>query len=120
MENRIRERIKESCLTQRELAEKLDMTTIGLNQIAATPMPKIETFVKIANALGVPAWSLLLTDDEIKEIRATSTSKGKTSVFKTEDETIKPVQCQNCGSRFVFHCPKCGASLKVVPDNNEE
>lgn len=99
MENRIRERIRQSGITQKELAEKLDMTTVGLNQIASATMPKIETFVKIANALDVPVWCLLLSDEELEAIRATAPDRDKSA-----DE---------------FRCPKCGTRLKVVPVDGE-
>lgn len=100
MRNRIREKIKELGILQKDLAEKLEMTTVGLNQIAGASMPKIETFVKIANALGVPVWSLLLTDEELEAIRSASSDKD--------------------GEASQFRCPKCGAQLKVVPSEDEE
>ena len=100
MQNRIRERIKEAGIMQKDLAEQLGMTTVGLNQIGSAAMPKIETFDKIAKALGVPIWSLLLTDEELEAIRATAPSKNKMT-----DE---------------FRCPSCGASLKVVPADTDE
>jgi len=100
MENRIKERIKEAGMMQKDLAEKLEMTTVGLNQIAGATMPKIETFVKVADALGVPVWSLLLTDEELEAIRATAPCANK----PTNE----------------FQCPKCGAVLKVVPCDEAE
>lgn len=99
MENRIRERIIEAGVTQKDLAERLGMTTVGLNQLIRGTMPKVETFVKIAEALGVPAWSLLLSDEELDAIRATAPNKERPA-----DE---------------FLCPKCGAQLKVVPADGE-
>ena len=38
-------------LTQKDLAERLGMTTVGLNQLIRGTMPKVETFVKIALTL---------------------------------------------------------------------
>lgn len=99
MENRIRERIVEAGVTQRTVAERLGMTYVGFNQLIRGAMPKIETFVKIAEALGVPAWSLLLSDEELDAIRATASNKERAM-----DE---------------FLCPKCGAQLKVVPVDGE-
>lgn len=85
---------------QKDIAEKLGMTTVGFNQLAGATMPKIETFVKVANALGVPVWSLLLTDDELEDIRATAPKQYKAS--------------------NKFQCPKCGILLRVFPDNAEK
>ena len=99
MDNRNRERIVEAGVTQRTVAERLGMTYVGFNQLIRGTMPKIETFVKIAEALGVPAWSLLLSDEELDAIRATAPNKERPM-----DE---------------FLCPKCGAQLKVVPANGE-
>lgn len=91
MENRIKERIKELNLKQTELAEKLEMTTVGLNQLINSKTLKIETFEKIAEAMGVPVWQLCLSDAEIAEIRV-------------GDAGIN-----------TFRCPVCSAPLKVVP-----
>lgn len=102
MENRIKERIKEAHVVQKELAEKLGMTPIAVSALASKKMPKIETFVKIAKALGVPTWSLLLSDDEIAEIRAAAP---------------KHVH-DNSSDRF--QCPVCGASLNVRPADSDE
>lgn len=99
MENRIRERIVEAGVTQRTVAERLGMTYVGFNQLIRGTMPKIETFIKIADALGVPAWSLFLSDDELNAIRATTPNEERAM-----DE---------------FRCPKCGAQLKVVPTDAE-
>jgi len=100
MENRIKERIKQSGVTLRDVAEKLDITPMAIYQIAAAKMPKIETFVKIATALDVPVWSLILSDEELAEIRV------------SQPETDRPTD--------EFKCPVCGANLKVIPAENGE
>ncbi|TGY80978.1 helix-turn-helix domain-containing protein [Lepagella muris] len=99
MENRIKEHIKAAGVMQKELAEKLDMTTVGLNKIANTPMLKIETFQKVADALGIPVWKLLLSDEELEQIRSEATANRPTDEFR---------------------CPKCGALLKVIPTDEEK
>lgn len=95
MQNRIKERIKELNIKQTELAEKLGITTVGLNQLINSAK-KIETYERIAEAMGVPAYNLLLTDDELMALRS--------NADRPTDE---------------FKCPKCGASLKVVPIDEE-
>ena len=61
---RIKEVIKEKGYTQREFAEKLGMSTVGLAQIVAGK-PSYTTLEKIADALGVEIWELLVSKDEI-------------------------------------------------------
>ena len=61
---RIKELIKEKGFTQKEFAEKLGMTTVGLSQILAGK-PSYTTMEKIASALGVEIWELLVSRDEI-------------------------------------------------------
>lgn len=98
MENRIKEYIKGAGIMQKELAEKLDITTVGLNKIANAPMLKFETYQKIADALDVPVWKLFLSDSELEEIRSEMTPNS-------------PID--------KFCCPKCGAVLKVVPTDEK-
>lgn len=97
MQNRIKERIKEKNLKQTELAEVLGMSPVGLNQLVNSESLKIETFDKIAKAMGVPVWMLCLSDEELTEIRSTATTDPS-----------------------AFRCPVCGAPLKVVPNVDEE
>ena len=59
---RIKEVIKEKGYTQREFAEKLGMSTVGLAQIVAGK-PSYTTLEKIADALGVEIWELLVSKD---------------------------------------------------------
>ena len=56
--------IKEKGYTQKEFAEKLGMSTVGLAQIVAGK-PSYTTLEKIADALGVEIWELLVSKDEI-------------------------------------------------------
>ena len=61
---RIKEVIKENGYSLREFAEKLGMSTVGLAQIVAGK-PSYTTLEKIADALGVEIWELLVSKDEI-------------------------------------------------------
>lgn len=94
MENRIKEYVKGAGIRQKELAEKLKITTVGMNKICNAPVLKLETYQKFADALGIPVWKLILSDAELEEIRS------EASVNHSADE---------------FRCPKCGAALKVIP-----
>ena len=70
MQNRTREVLKKLGIKQVELANKLGMSPVGLNQLMRTDQPKIETLEKIADAIGVPVWQLYLTDKEIEDVLA--------------------------------------------------
>ena len=84
---RIKELIKEKGYTQKEFAEKLGMTTVGLAQIIAGK-PSYTTLEKIADALSVEVWELFVSKDEIL---------GKTdTVFLT--------------------CPHCGKNINIKVD----
>ena len=81
---RIKEVIKEKGYTQKEFAEKLGMSTVGLAQIVAGK-PSYTTLEKIAGALGVEIWELLVSKDEII---------GKTDCLS-------------------LTCPHCGKSINI-------
>ena len=61
---RIKELIKEKGYTQKEFAERLGMTTVGLAQIIAGK-PSYTTLEKIADALEVEIWELLISKNDI-------------------------------------------------------
>ncbi len=63
---RIKELIKEKGYTQKEFANLLGMTTVGLSQIISGK-PSYTTLEKIANALDVDIWELLVSKHEIIE-----------------------------------------------------
>ena len=56
---RVKELLKIKGITQKEFAEKLGMTPIGLSQILSGK-PSYTTLEKIASALDVDVWELLL------------------------------------------------------------
>ena len=68
MINRSREVIEGLRLKKVDVAEKMGITPVGLNQILNTEKPKLETLEKLANAINVPVWKLFLTDEEIREV----------------------------------------------------
>lgn len=61
---RIKELIKEKGYTQKEFAEKLGMSTVGLSQLI-NGKPSFPTLEKFANALNVPIWQLFVSEEEI-------------------------------------------------------
>lgn len=61
---RIKELIKEKGYTQKEFAEKLGMTTVGLAQILAGK-PSYTTMEKIAKNLDVPIWQLFIDKEDL-------------------------------------------------------
>lgn len=61
---RIKDVIKEKGYTQKEFAQKLGMTTIGLSQIV-NGKPSYTTLEKIASVLDVPIWELFVSREEL-------------------------------------------------------
>ena len=86
---RIKELIKEKGFTQKDFAEKLGMTTQGLTQIMVGK-PSLTTMEKIASALGVEVWELLISRDEVVSAEATH-------------------QQENNG----IICPHCGRHIRI-------
>lgn len=89
MKYRIKEILKEKGLKGVELAEMLGINKITLyRNLSENNDLRISTLEKIATALNVPLWSLLVSKDEI-----------------TKDETSE--------QSTTFVCPRCGASLRI-------
>ncbi len=83
---RIKELIKEKGFTQKEFADKLGMTTVGLSQILSGK-PSYTTLEKIASALGVEIWELLVSKEEI--------------IGKQEAKS-PTIICPNCGKEITI------------------
>ena len=83
---RIKEIIKEKGLTQKEFADKLGMTTVGLAQILAGK-PSYTTLEKIASALDVEIWELLVSREE---------------VIGKEEAKSPTIVCPNCGKEITI------------------
>lgn len=84
-------RIKEICSEKGvsivELSSRIGMSRVSIsNMIAGRQSPPVDTLDKIANALGVEAWTLL---KDPKEVGFESTNPE------------------------FFACPKCGAKLQL-------
>lgn len=63
---RIKEVIKQKGFTQKEFAERLGMSLPGLVQIM-NGKPSLTTLEKIAAALDVEVWELLVSREEVAE-----------------------------------------------------
>ena len=64
---RIKEVCKEKGVSINELAEKVGMSRVSIsNMIAGRQSPPVDTLEKIADALGVEAWTLLKSPSEIE------------------------------------------------------
>ncbi len=88
MKYRIKEILKEKGLKGAELAEMLGINKITLyRNLSESNDLRMSTLEKIATALNVPLWSLLVSKEEI-----------------TKDET---------NERTTFVCPRCGAPLHI-------
>lgn len=90
MQNRTREILQRLGVKQVELAKKLGMTTVGINQLMRADRPKIETLEKIAKVLNVPVWQLYLTDEEIEQVVA---QHGKEQAMQSNIAV-----CPHCGN----------------------
>lgn len=64
MTHRIKELIKEKGYTQQELADKLNMSRVGLSQLI-NGKPSYPTLEKIASALNVPMWQIFASPEEV-------------------------------------------------------
>ena len=81
---RLKEVLSEKGITQKELAEKLGISVVGMSKIA-TGNPTVETLQKIADALNVGLWELFISKEEI-------------------NQDSHEAECK---------CPHCGHSLKI-------
>lgn len=114
MENRIKEQIMASGFRQVDVALKLGISPIGMNQLTKDRLPKFDTMKRIADAIGVPVWKLCLSDDEIAEIRSGFVPRAEVDELRHELECrTQRIPLQNAASKML--CPVCQAELIVVP-----
>ena len=85
---RVKELIKTKGIAQKEFAEKLGMTPIGLSQILSGK-PSYTTLEKIASALEVEVWELLVSPEDI--VKKYGNSK----------EEINIQTCPHCGKPII-------------------
>lgn len=65
MSLRIKEVLAEKGMTQKELSERLGITTVGMSKIVTSSSPNLGTLQKIANILGVEVWELIVSREEV-------------------------------------------------------
>lgn len=87
---RIKELLKEKGISQKEFADQLGMTTVGLSQIL-NGKPSYTTLEKIASALDVQIWELLVSRDDV----VGEPEKGKSSII-----------CPHCGKEISLKIEK--------------
>lgn len=87
MEYRIKEICDEKGIKVNSLTETVGITLPALYNIVNGKMsPKVETLVKIAEALNVPLWQLFASPEEVRK------------------------ETEAAGN---YVCPKCGAKLEI-------
>ena len=92
MSLRIIEICKQKRITQKELAEKIGMSAVGLSK-AINGNPTIQTLDKIADALDVNVWDLFVQDKYINCPRCKGIGFALKKTFASEIEFC----CNNCG-----------------------
>lgn len=114
MHNRIKDRLAEIGMSQRELARRMGKTPSALHQFISSPQLKIDTYERVAKVLDIPVWTLMLSDDEIREIHAFKerADAGSATEFVAESEPMSKtgMVCPACGSVLVVSSP-AGVSL---------
>ncbi|MDQ1859001.1 helix-turn-helix domain-containing protein [Chryseobacterium sp. WLY505] len=71
---RIKEVLKEKKMSQIELAEKLDITTVGLNKII-NGNPTVDTLLKIADAL----------DEDVRNLLSPSKEEDSEPIYRKDE-----------------------------------
>lgn len=80
---RIKEILKEKCITQQELADMLGVSYQSVKQTLNASSVTTSTLEKIALVLNVPMWQLFASPDEVKG-----------------EEEKNTIICPKCGSKF--------------------
>ena len=107
---RIIEICKQKGITQKELAEKIGMSAVGLSK-AINGNPTIKTLEKIADALGVNVWDLFVQDKYINCPKC----KGIGFSIKKISETVID---NGIEVEVAFCCNNCGYSLSNDMEND--
>lgn len=83
MKLRVTEITKQQGLTLKDLADKINVSRQSLANTLLKGNPTIETLSKIATALEVPIWQLLVSPEEVQ--------------LPSNDHSVK---CPHCGNEF--------------------
>lgn len=90
----IKELLKEKGYTQQTLADKIGCARTSVYQ-TIYGNPSVSSLQRVADALGVPLWRLLATEEEVKQDLSAEPTRGS------------------------FHCPKCGAKMRIQIEISE-
>ena len=90
----IKDLIKEKGYTQLSLAKKIGYSAMSVSQVIHGN-PSVSSLQRVADALGVPLWRLLATEEEVKQDLSAEPTRGS------------------------FHCPKCGAKMRIQIEISE-
>lgn len=64
---RIKDLLKEKGMSQKNLANKIGITEVGMTKLLSSENPRLETLKKISSALNVEVWELLTpTTDKVE------------------------------------------------------
>ena len=121
---RVKEILKQRKMSAKDLAEKIQMTEVGLN-IALNKQkgnPTLKTIQKIADVLGVPIAELFESSDSWDEHKETKLPEPIKSLSEIDIETLRKLflslnipitELFEPSSLHSFHCPKCGVALEL-------
>lgn len=80
---RIKELLKEKHYTQKELADKMNVSLSAVRQMVAAESLTTATLEKIATALNVPMWQLFASPEEVQPT-----------------SNVHSIKCPKCGNEF--------------------
>lgn len=83
MKLRVTEITKQQGLTLKDLADKINVSRQSLANTLLKGNPTIETLSKIATALEVPIWQLLVSPEEVQL-----------------PSNVHSIKCPHCGNEF--------------------
>jgi transcriptional regulator with XRE-family HTH domain len=93
---RIKELLKEKHYTQKELADKMNVSLSAVRQMVAAESLTTATLEKIATALNVPMWQLFASPEEVQ---LTSNAHS--------------IKCPKCGNEFPV-----SVNIELKTENN--
>ncbi len=111
----LEDRIQESKLQQKELAERLEITPSAVSQMLSSPpgKPELETLVKYALAVGSKVSVVLYDDDDPNNERGPVYS----GIFEKSWETLnKPRDLEEVSALFEAKNGVTGFTLEPIPE----
>lgn len=93
---RIKELLKEKHYTQKELADKMNVSLSAVRQMVAAESLTTATLEKIATALNVPMWQLFASPEEVQPT-----------------SNVHSIKCPKCGNEFPV-----SVNIELKTENN--